>query len=129
MCDFVSWVERRNKVYFLTGEQLFSEKGLQWIKDNSISPDDYSGHGTIRAWYHIDSGDGIDKECIVFFTPTNFPKSIVKAIKSGDFKGFPFPQGLLRDPLDKDYWAKRDPLDKDYWDLFAISGNRTEVWR
>ena len=113
MCEFISWVERRDKVYFLTGKQLFhTKKGQRFIE--TISPDDYCGHGTIRAYYGIDTGDGIDKECTDFSSPNNFPIQVAKAIKNGDFKGFSFPGGLLRKLLEDDYLVKRRPLDDDY---------------
>ena len=125
MCEFISWIERRDRIYFLTGDQLFrSKKGDEFRR--TISPDDYCGHGTIRDWYGIDSGDGIDKECSDFSSPANFPHQIVEAIKSNKLRGFPMPQGLLRKPLDydykakwklldDDYWAKLKPIDDDYW--------------
>jgi len=115
MCQFVSWVERRGKVYFLTSEQLESERGQKWIQEQKVSPDDLCGHGTIRLWYRIDAGDGRDKECTDFSTTDNFPTPIAEAVKAGKFSSFPVPKGLLRWPLDKDYEAKRNALDKDYW--------------
>ena len=115
MCEFLSWVEKRSMAYFLTGEQLFSEKGQVWVEEHGISPDDYCGHGTIRKWYMIDSGDGVDKECTDFSSPDNFPPAIVRALKDGKFKGFLFLPELLRKRLSDDYWAKRKPLDDDYW--------------
>jgi len=95
MCECISWIEKRDKVYYLTGKQLFSKKGLAFIKENGIHPADYCGHGTIRKWYRIDSGDGVDKECTDFSTPKNFPSVIVKAIKNGDFRGMGTPRELL----------------------------------
>ena len=142
MCEFISWVEKRGKVYFLDGETVFSDKFQTWAKEKRISTDDYCGHGTIRAWYGIDTGDGVDKEYTNFSTPDKFPKSIVKAIKAGQMKGFTVPKGLLIDtlekdylekmntlekdyhekivPLKKDYQEKRVPLDKDYWEKRAL---------
>jgi len=95
MCHFVSWVEKRGKVYFLTGDQLFSEKGQDWIQEHHISLDDLNGHGTIRLWYGIDAGDGIDKECVDFTTPGNFPAKIQDAIKKGLMRGLGVSDTLL----------------------------------
>ncbi len=139
MCKFVSWVERRGKVYFLTGEQLFkTEKGKEFIK--TISPDDYFGHGTIRAWYGIDEGDGMDRDCTSFSSPSNFPPIIVDALKEGRFKVFSLPRYLLCKPLDEKYhadclslyekyWADLQSLYEKYWGLFALPENRNEAWR
>jgi len=126
MCQFVSWVERRGKVYFLTSEQLESERGQKWVKEEKVSPDDLCGHGTIRLWYRIDAGDGVDKEQTDFTRPSDFPPEIAEAVKAGKFNSFPLPKGLLRMALDDDYWdkcmalnadywAKRNALDNDYW--------------
>jgi len=140
MCQFVSWVERRGKVYFLTSEQLESERGRKWIQEQKVSPDDLCGHGTIRLWHRIDAGDGVDKECGDFSTPDNFPTPIAEAVKAGKFNSFPIPAGLLSKPLDEDYVAKLKPLDndyrakckalrEDYWALFLIPENRAPKWR
>jgi len=50
MCEFVSWVEKRNKVYFLTGKQLFeTEKGKALLETTSYV--DICGHGTLSAFF------------------------------------------------------------------------------
>jgi len=135
MCEFISWVEKRGKVYFLTGKELFhSKKGQQFLK--TISLDDSCGHGTIRAYYGIDAGDGVDRECTDFSNPSNFPPMIVKAIKDGDMRGL----GIDEDLLTKQAWAEyekvRQPALAEYkkvkqqafWDLFANPRNRNELW-
>ena len=151
MCEFISWVERRNKVYFLTGEQLFNtDKGKALLK--TISLDDLCGHGTIRAYYGIDAGDGVDRECTDFTKPGKFPPQIVTAIKEGKMNGLgAFPKGLLLKPLADKHWADRKSLDDKhradlkplddryqadlkslydkYWELFTNPENRVEVWR
>ena len=115
MCEFISWIERRGKVYFLTGDRLFNTKKGQKLLP-TISPDDYCGHGTIRAYYGIDSQDGVDMECFDFSTPDYFPPTIVEAIKNGEMRGiaFTFPVGLLKMPLYDGYRAKKKSLYDDY---------------
>jgi hypothetical protein len=110
MCHFVSWVEKRGKVYFLTMDKLTNTiKGQELLK--TISMDDLCGHGTIRAYYRIDTGDGTDKECSDFSTLANFPSVIVDAIKSGKIRGIGIGKGLLRDAVDAKWDAERDAVD------------------
>jgi hypothetical protein len=154
MCEFVSWIEKRElvkgkpKLYYLTGTQIFqTEKGKElqkWCK----SKDDLVGHGAIRYFYGLESDEGTNQECTDFTKPLNFPRAIVKAIKDGEMRELGTPQGLLLKPkwdaIDKEYqtkWdaiykeyqTKRDAIDKEYqlafWDLFAIKENRAEAWR
>lgn len=102
MCEFISWVERRDKVLFLTGDQLFrTKKGRKFLE--TISRDDLCGHGTIRAWYGIDSSDGKDKECTDFSSPKNFPTKIVAAVKQGKMRGIGIERGLLTQPALAEY--------------------------
>ena len=147
MCEFVSWIEKRDKIYFLTDKQLFeTDKGKEFIK--TISIDDLCGHGTIRAWYGIDSGDGIDKECVDFSSPDNFPEKIADAIKRGDIRGIGIAEKLLTQPVWEEYqrikqtalaeyqrieqtaWAEYQRIKQTaFWDLFANPENRNPSWR
>ncbi len=118
MCQFVSWIERRGKIYFLTMNKLTdTRKGKELLK--TISMDDLCGHGTIRAYYGIDSGDGTDRECDNFSTPANFPSVIVEAIKSGKMRGMGFPEGLLTAPAYKAYQEAKAPAYKAYQEATA----------
>lgn len=110
MCEFISWVEERGKVYFLTGEQLLSDFGQAWVKGQGISRDDYCGHGTIRRYYRIDEGDGLSKECTSFLTPDNFPAIIVRAIKRGEMRGLGTPTGLLVDVVEIKWRGERETV-------------------
>ncbi len=113
MCEFISWVEKRGKVYFLTGDQLFkTRKGRELLK--TISPDDYCGHGTIRAYYGIDAGDGVDKECVDFSSPDNFPDKIVEAIKQGEMRGIRGNAGLLSKSARVEYNKICEPARAEY---------------
>ena len=159
MCEFISWVEKGEKVYFLTTNLIESKKGKTLLKD---SQEDITGHGAIRLFFGLEQDEGVNKECVDFTDPDNFPPVIVKAIKAGEFKGVPLPAGLCVKPLydkyqadrktlddkyqadsetlyDK-YWADlkplydkyradRKPLDDKYWALFATPKNRRRIWR
>ena len=139
MCEFISWIEKDDKVYFLTHNQIYHTRRGKALQQYNGNQDDLMGHGAIRWFYDFEGGS--ERECFDFSTPDNFPSKIVKAVKSGKMKGFGgVPRGLLMPNLDNDYWAKRKPLyddyyakrkplDNDYWDLFAIPKNRNPIWR
>lgn len=104
--SFVSWIEYKpkeyngyeGKVYFMTGELIFStakEKIQEIIEENGFSPKDCNGYELIRAFYNIDSGDGVERECTDFSTPENFPPQIAQAIKSGKMRGMAIVPELL----------------------------------
>jgi len=113
MCEFISWVEKRDKLYFVTGKQLFeTKKGQEFIK--TISSDDYCGHGTIRDWYHIDAGDGIDRECADFSMTDNFPNKIVEAIKDGSMRGLGMSEQLLTPKTLAEYKKIRQSASDEY---------------
>ncbi len=99
MCEFVSWIEKKEgdkvKVYFLTGKQIFASPRGEAFRKWSGNQDDYTGHGAIRFYYDFEGGE--NKECTDFSMPDNFPDVIVRAIKRGDMAGFKaMPTGLLR---------------------------------
>jgi hypothetical protein len=99
MCQFVSWVKKDRKVYFLTGKQVFCSSRGDALRAWCKSPDGYIGHGAIRWFYGLEESDGTNGECTDFITPKNFPKAIAKAIKSGAFAGLGItPEGLLSPP-------------------------------
>ena len=127
MCEFVSWIEKSpKKILFLTDDLIFNtEKGK--LLQKQASKDDLQGHGAIRFYFGLESGEGKQRECTNFSDSANFPQAIIKAIKAGQMFGMAEdpPMGLLtpaaqadykakRAPLEADYKAKRAPLDADY---------------
>ena len=117
MCDFLSVVEKGGKNYYLTHDLVYNTprgKELQTWSENI--EDDKLGHGAIRYYYNLKGGE--DREYTDFSSPSNFPKEIAEAIKSGVFRGMGTPEGLLlgakRKLLDDDYKAKCAPLYADY---------------
>ncbi len=128
MCQFLSWIEKGDKVLFLTENQVYHTKQGKLLKE-WCNDYDLIGHGAIRFYYGLEQDEGKNKECTDFSTPSPFPAKIVKAIKGGQFKGFPFPLVLLNKPLYDRYEADRKALDDRYWDLFAIPENRSEAWK
>ena len=82
MCEFISWIEKDNKLYYLTDAEIFSEMGkerLEGCQDN-----DFLGHGAIRRFYQIKGG--IDHEVKDFWNYKKLPPEIAKLVK--DFKKF-----------------------------------------
>ena len=132
MCEFVSWVEHEDKLYYLTANLLNTKEGRALKKFLAALPcvhgtqyyEDIKGHGAIERYFGI---SGKHYECTDFSSPKNFPAEIVKALKAGAFRGIGIPSASQvltkkacadyeskRDALDADYRFKRAPLDADY---------------
>ena len=92
MCEFISWIEKDDKVVFLTGDDVFKSKRGKQLRAY-MQADDVNGHGAIR-WYYNFTG-GKDRECVDFSSPNNFPAEIVVAIKSGKMRGMGTAKCLL----------------------------------
>lgn len=93
MCEFLSWVEKDKKIHFLTPELIYSTPRGKALQKFCQSTEDYLGHGAIKFYFDVEGGE--NKECTDFSIPDNFPPKIVKAIKSGDFKGFTFRKSVV----------------------------------
>ena len=84
MCEFISWIELDEKVFFLENADLDTKEGRELIKYlGDKVEEDLPGHGAIRHYYPELKEKGINKECTDFSSPKNFPKEIVSAIKQG----------------------------------------------
>ena len=103
MCEFVSWVEHEGAVLFLTTGHLRDKKGKETAERRG---DDVNGHGAIREYYDLKPGVGVERECLDFSTPDNFPAQIVDAIKAGKMRGFGLGHGLLTPAA----WAEYDKV-------------------
>ena len=114
MCEFISWIEKDGKNYFLTSADLASKRGIE-LREHCGNDDDLVGHGALR-WYYGGFEGGTKKECTDFSTPLNFPAEIVEAIKAGKFRGMGCPEGLLNSPaqaeFDKIRYAARAEYNK-----------------
>jgi len=86
MCQFASWVEYKDKVYFLTDKKLSTKEGKQLKKylnyPSSHYFEDIKGHGAICKYHYELNKKGKDCECTDFNNIEFFPKEIVKAIKN-----------------------------------------------
>ena len=126
MCEFVSWVEHEDKLYYLTANLLNTKEGRDLKKFlGTAYAEDIKGHGAIERYFGI---KGNHHECDDFSSPKNFPKEIVEAMKAGAFRGIGIPdesQVLTKKayadyeskcaPLHADYESKLAPLHADYW--------------
>ena len=118
----VNAVEKNGEVLFLTGDDVFNTKRGKQLQKHCQSKDDLTGHGAIRWYFGKDDElleGGKERECTDFSSPANFPKPIVKAIKSGLMAGFQdgTPQDLLTNPARAEYekikntaWAEYEKI-------------------
>ena len=122
MCHFISWIDLEGQLYYLTSKELRSKRGRE-LKEylGSAYAEDVVGHGAID-WYFDLKGRGVHKECMVFSSPANFPDEIVKAIKSGAFKGMGVCPEILNESAKADYekirqsaWADYEKIEQSAW--------------
>ncbi len=147
MCEFISWVEHENTLYYLTANLLNTKEGRDLKKFlGTAYAEDIKGHGAIERYFGI---KGKHHECTDFSSPNNFPAEIVKAMKSGAFRGIGIPdesQVLTKKAytdykskcaaLYADYRSKCDALYASYkskradlfWDIFMDKKNRVKAW-
>ena len=114
MCEFVSWVEHEDKLYYLTANLLNTKEGRDLKKFlGTAYAEDIKGHGAIEHYFGI---KGKHCECTDFSSPNNFPAEIVKAMKSGAFRGIGIPDEsqVLTKKAYADYESKRDSIYADY---------------
>ena len=156
MCEFISWVEHDGKNWFLTKNEINSDKGVELLEYCGCR-EDLVGHGAIRHYYNFSGG--FDKELTDFSDPSRFPDEIVQALKDGLFEGVGMPMGILtpkarakydkiRQPAQTEYdkieqpaWAEYDKIEQParakydkieqpaFWNLFKTPSNRIEAWR
>ncbi|KKN33628.1 hypothetical protein LCGC14_0801660 [marine sediment metagenome] len=101
MCEFISWVEKGDKVYYLTYTQTHDTiKGKKLLKKYP-GEGELVGHSAISDYYRL-GNSGEKKECTDFSTPNNFPNVIVQAIKNDKLRGMGIAQQLLTGPV----WAE-----------------------
>jgi hypothetical protein len=84
MCDFVSWIEYKDEIFFLTNDCLHTKEGkaLKRYLGNQFR-EDIKGHGAIRRYFGIPKDKGMNMECTNFSSPKAFPNKIIEAIKDG----------------------------------------------
>ena len=96
MCEFVSWKNYEDHVYFLVDSDLDTKRGrelLAYLGDKR--EEDLPGHGAIEYYYPELKGKGKNCECTDFSTQKNFPAEIRKEIKAGKMSLIGFNKNLL----------------------------------
>ena len=128
MCEFVSWIEHKGIIYFLSDDELSTSKGHE-LRQYCGSEDDLLGHGAIRKYYNLGQDQGVNKECNDFSSPDNFPAKIQTMIRDGKFKRLTlmkFPSSLLSATVLEEYQKIKQPA---WFDLYDNPINRPECWR
>ena len=139
MCQFISWVEEDDKVFFLTKKELQSKKGKALIKycDNK----DLQGHGACKRYFFGSEGSkrGVQKECSDFSSPHNFPEKIALAIIRGDFncKYFDTPIDILTqlalaeyEKIEQSAWAEYKKIKQPaFYKLIRDKNNLKGQWK
>jgi len=104
VCDFISWIEYKDEILFLTKNELETSRGKALRKYLGLHfENDVKGHGAIEWYYKLKDNVGKHKECTDFSNPKNFPAVIVKALKRGDFCGIGIPENYLTQPALAEY--------------------------
>jgi len=126
MCEFISWIEYRGEVVYLTDEDLNTEKGkelLNYIQD----PNDICGHGAIRYFYDIPCGQGTDREVTNLSSPDKLPQEIVKAVKEGRMSAIGYSETLLNNKGLKKLEAIEQPTLEKYEAIKEIAWKKYEA--
>ena len=123
MCDFISYIEKSDKkVLFLTNHLIYhTAKGK--LLQKQASKEDLCGHGAIRFYFGLESGEGKERECTDFSDSKNFPDAIVKAIKKGEMRGLAQtpPAEMLAPKARAEYRKVVDPAKAEYRKVVAAA--------
>jgi len=76
----MSWIKYKGQTLFLTDKDVFSSYGRQVLK--GCKPEDWIGHGAIRAYYGLNPDEGVGKEKFSFWRIKN--PDIEAALKDFD---------------------------------------------
>ena len=116
MCEFISWIEYKGEILFLTKNELETNRGKALRKHLGTQlENDVKGHGAIEWYYNMEPNSGLHRECTDFSSPDNFPRPIVSALKKGAFCGIGISEQLLTKPA--------------FWKIFKSKKNRIPAWR
>ena len=92
MCNFLSWIELDKKLYYITDEDVKSEKGKELIKKSGSFQDAF-GHGFIREYYDLGQA-GQEKEVNDYWHLEKLPKELAEKVENLDNNfGYMFSRG------------------------------------
>jgi len=129
VCEFISWVEKGDKVFFLTYDRIYNTPMGDLIQRKFPGEGELIGHAAIRGYSELENG--IDKECTDFSTPKNFPPAIVKALKNGEFKKM-MPPSVISVLLTKEalaMYANQEPAYAVWQKAYAVWQKTDTVWQ
>ena len=120
MCNFISWIEYKDEILYMTDRDLETSRGKKLSRD--IGFEDIAGHGAIRSFFNIPDGKGTDRESTDFSTPDNFPQDIVRDVKKGLFTRCGVALQILTPPALAEYkeiehsaWTKYKKIEQPAW--------------
>ena len=120
MCNFISWIEYKDEILYMTDRDLETSRGKKLLRD--IGFEDIAGHGAIRSFFNIPNGKGTRKESKNFSTPDNFPQDIVRDVKKGLFTRCGVALQILTPPALAEYkeiehsaWTKYKKIEQPAW--------------
>ncbi len=107
--NFLSWIEYDGKNYFLTKDDLETERGIRLLKTYDYSSSKESIRYLLIIEYYNDGNkklqNGAFHKCVDFTDPSRFPTEIVQTLKDGLFEGFGTPIETLIPKLREVYTA------------------------
>ncbi|MFH1047534.1 MAG: hypothetical protein V1738_04480 [Patescibacteria group bacterium] len=88
MCDFISWIEKDGRLFYLTDREFFGPRGKELFGgDVSKQSNDPLGHGAIRLFYGTDNepmAGGINREVHEFWRDGALPDELAVLIADFD---------------------------------------------
>ena len=115
MCEFVSWIEHKGEILFLTNDLLDTPKGKELIIFLANRYwDDVCGHGAIREYWGLQQGQGLEKEECDLSNPSKLPMQIVVAIKAGKMSRIGLSMNLLTPAASAEYEKIRQSAKAEY---------------
>jgi hypothetical protein len=114
LCEFISWVEYKEDIFFLTNDCLKTKEGKalrRYLGDQF--KEDIKGHGAVRRYFGIPENKGTNKEYTDFSSPKCFPTKIKAAILDGSFSQIAaiLPFQLLTNQA----WAEYEKIEGPAW--------------
>ena len=125
MCQPISWIEKRGRIFFLTSKDLRGKTFVEFKKYNSGWIEDIVGHGAIEYFYPESKG-GTNFEVNDLTKPSTFPEEIINAMKQGLFRGLFTDEGLLLKRASAEYEKIEQGA---FWELWSKPENRIKAWR
>ena len=123
MCQFLSWIEYKGKLYYFSDYEVNSSDGRRLCRSlGNIFHEEIKGHGVIREYFGLSYKQGKNYECEDFSTPDNFPIELVEKIKKGKFSQIGVSEQLLKQPALAEYekirqsaWAEYKKIEQPAW--------------